>query len=337
MTRRRLLTLLTAAVLAVAALGIAGCGGDEDGLVVYSGRSEELVGPIYERFEEETGINLDVRYGGSTDLALLMAEEGDRTPADVFVSQSPGTVAFLEGKGLLGPVPETALDAVPARLRDEKGLWVGITGRQRVLVYNPEEVREADLPDSVRDLTGPAFKGRVGVAPSNASFQDFVTAMRQIDGDADAAAWLRGMAANDARVYANNVSIVDAVGRGEIPMGLVNHYYIFQKRRENPDLDVEIHRFPGGDIGSLFLVSTASIPASTDRPEDAARLVEFLLTPEVQEVFAKTDFEYPVIQGVGTAEGVPPLSALDVPRYDFGTLADLERTAQLIRESGIEG
>jgi iron(III) transport system substrate-binding protein len=337
MPRRRLLILLSTVALALGALGLAGCGGDEDGLVVYSGRSEELVGPIYERFEEETGINLDIRYGGSTDLALLMAEEGADTPADVFISQSPGTVAFLEGRGLLGEVPRAALDKVPARVRDRQGLWVGITGRQRVLVYNPGEVDAADLPDSVLDLTQPAFRGRVGVAPSNASFQDFVTALRLSEGEEAAERWLRGMASNGARPYANNLAIVDAVARGEVPMGLVNHYYIFQKKAEDPDLPIAIHRFPGGDIGSLFLVSTASIPVGTDRREEAERLVEYLLTPESQRVFAEADYEYPVIAGVRPAEGVPPLASLDLPPYDFGTLADLERTAQLIRESGIEG
>ena len=334
--RRRLLTPLLAAVLLVAGLSLAGCGGDGDGLVVYSGRSENLVGPLYERFERETGIDLEVRYGSSTDLALLLGEEGDRTPADVFVSQSPGSVAYLDGRDLLSPLPQGVLDRVPSALRDPEGRWVGVTGRQRVLVYNPDQVDADDLPASVRDLTGEAFRGRVAVAPSNASFQDFVTAMRQTDGDDAAQTWLRGMRDNGARVYANNVSIVDAVARGEVPMGLVNHYYVFQKRRENPDLNVEIHRFAGGDIGSLFLISTASIPAPTDRREDAQRLVEFLLGPEAQRVFAQEDFEYPVVQGVSTAEGVPPLETLDLPTYRFGRLADLQRTAEVIRASGID-
>lgn len=337
MPRSRPVHLLTAAVLALVALGVAGCGGGDDALVVYSGRSQELLQPVYDRFEQQTGIDLDVRYGSSTDLALLLGEEGDKSPADVFVSQSPGTVAYLEGRDLLGQLPEATLAKVPERLRDPDGRWVGITGRQRVLVYDPDAVAEADLPSSVLDLTGPEYRGKVAVAPSNASFQDFVTALRQIRGEAAAQAWLTGMADNDAPVYASNVAIVDAVARGEVPMGLINHYYVFQKKKEDPSLGVEIHRFAPGDIGGLFLISTATIPVSSDRTDEARQLVDHLLTPETQRVFAETDFEYPVVDGVATAEGVPPLSSLDPPAYDFGDLADLQRTAEIIRDSGIEG
>lgn len=334
MARRRLLILLTAAIAVAGAMTLSACGGDDDAVVVYSGRSEELLGPVYERFEEETGINLDVRYGGSTDLALLMGEEGDRTPADVFVSQSPGTVAYLEGKGLLSELPKSTLDLVPARFRDPESRWVGITGRQRVLVYNPDLVKAGDLPDSVLALTGAAYRDRVGIAPTNASFQDFVTAMRQLKGEQAAVDWLNGMKANGARVYSNNVAIVDAVSRGEIAMGLINHYYVFQRRNEDPNAKIEIHRFAGDDIGSLFLTSTATVPNSTDQREDADRLVAYLLTREAQQAFVD-EFEYPVIEGLEAAEGVPPLSDLEVPEYDFGTLADLERTATIIRDAGL--
>lgn len=331
--------------LAIAALALglaltaAACGGGRDALTVYSGRSENLVGPLLERFSQETGIAIDVRYGDSTDLALLIAEEGERTPADVFLSQSPGTVEFLAGKGLLAPISEQTLAAVAGDgYRDPRGRWVGITARQRVLVYNRELVPEDALPQSVFDLTRPEYRGRVAVAPGNASFQDFVTAMRQAVGDDETRAWLRGMAANGSPAYANNNAIVEAVSRGEVPMGLVNHYYNMRFLAEDPSLPSRNYVFPNGDLGALVLVSTASILASTDRAADAERFIAFLLGSEAQTYFAEETFEYPLAVGAAPPAGLPPLSAVNAPAIDISTLgAGLEETARLIRESGLEG
>ena len=219
-------------VLGAAALVLvaAGCGGDDtpDGpyLTVYSGRSEDLIEPIFDAFTEATGIAVDVKYGNSAELALLIEEEGDASPADLFISQSPGAVSYLDGLGRLSPLPADTIAAVDAAYRATDDTWTGVTGRIRNLVYNPDLVDPATLPTSVLDMVDPAYAGQVGVAPTNGSFQDFVTAMRLAIGDDETLAWLEGMAANDAETYENNVSIVEAVSRGEIPLGLVNHYYV---------------------------------------------------------------------------------------------------------------
>src|SRR5918999_1212981 len=203
-----------AALALLLALAISGCSNDRDALTIYSGRTQNLIGPLLEKFNKDTGIAIDVKYGDSAELALLLDEEGDRTPADVFLSQSPGATGFLAGKGRLGQLEGDVLDKVDQRFRNADGRWVGISGRQRVLVYNSEEVTEAELPDSVLDLTDDRFAGKVAVAPSNGSFQDFVTAMRQLEGEAATEAWLKDMVANKPRTYANNNAIVEAAGPG---------------------------------------------------------------------------------------------------------------------------
>ena len=334
MTRK---TAVVALVLLLA-LATAGCASARDALTVYSGRTQNLVGPLLERFNKQTGIAIDVKYGDSAELALLLAEEGDRTPADVFFSQSPGATGFLAGKGRLAQLDAGVLGKVDPRFANRDGRWVGVSGRQRVLVYNTELVAERELPDSVLDLTDDRFAGKVTLAPSNGSFQDFVTAMRQLEGEDATRRWLQAMAANRPRTYANNNAIVEAVGRGEVPMGLVNHYYNHRFLKENPDTPSRNHVFAGGDVGALVIPSTVSVLQGSDEADEAARLVQFLLSPEAQRYFSDQTFEYPLVTGVTAAPGLPPLASLRAPDYDVDALGGgLQRTVELIRASGFNG
>lgn len=321
--------------MAVAVLA-AGCGGDRDALTVYSGRTQDLIGPLLEQYSEENDVAIDVRYGDTADLALLISEEGDRSPADVFLSQSPGAVAFLDEQGLLAPIDAEVVETVDPRFRAEDGSWVGVSARQRVLVFNEDLVDASQLPERVADLTDTEYRGRVAVAPSNGSFQDFVTAMRSVDGEAAAEAWLQGMAANDAPTYANNNAIVEAVSRGEVPMGLVNHYYNLRFLDEDPGLPSRNHQFADDDVGGLVIPATASILASSDDIPEAERFIAFLLTPESQAYFAEQTFEYPLADDVAAPDGAPALTDLEPPPIDTTELGDLRTTARLIADSGLQ-
>jgi iron(III) transport system substrate-binding protein len=311
-------------------------GGERDPLTIYTGRSETLVGPLLEEFSEENDVAIDVRYGDTNDLALLIGTEGDRSPADVYWGQSPGATAYLAEKELLAPLPDNVRALVSEEFADSDGRWVGTSARQRVLVYNADEVAEADLPDSVFDLTGPAYRGKVGLAPANGSFQDFITAMRDLEGEEVAAKWLKDMKANDAQTYANNNAIVEAVGRGEIPFGLVNHYYNHRFLAEDPSLPSRNHEFAAGDIGALVIPSTASVLAASDKPDEAQAFIAFRLSKGSQEYLAQETFEYPVADGVPAATGVPPLETLEPPAdEDPEQLGDIEGTGKLIAASGL--
>ncbi len=344
---------LTRAAVLVAVLAAAtACGDDDDGngseefdasdagVVIYSGRGDELIQPILDDFEDETGIDVAVRYGNSADLALLIEEEAaaGNPQADVFLSQSPGSTGFLEQNGRLATIPEATLELVPETVRDDGGKWIGFSGRQRVLVYNTETVTDGELPDSVFDLTQPEWEGRIGVAPSNGSFQDFVTAMRATEGDDVTMEWLEGIAANDPVTYPNNNSIVAAVGRGEVDTGLVNHYYNYRALDEDPDVPSENHYFPPEDPGAVLIVTAAAIVDGTERADAAARLIDFLLSPAGQEYFATETFEYPLAIGVPPPEILPPLDFADVSSIAVETLdGGLEQTRQMIADAGLEG
>jgi iron(III) transport system substrate-binding protein len=343
---RSALTLL--AVLGLAALG-AGCGSDGDAgeqegsetsggsLTVYSGREEELVEPLFELFEEETGIDVEVRYGDSAELAATLAEEGANSPADAFFAQDPGSLGAVADEGLLAELPEELLEQVDERFRDDDGRWVGTSGRVRVLAYNTDAVSEGELPESVFELTDPSWKGRVGIAPTNGSFQAFVTAMRLSEGEDSTREWLEGLQANEPKLYESNSTIVEAVAAGEVDLGLVNHYYLYLAKEEQPDAPVENHFFPGDDPGALVSAAGVGIVEGAENDGPARRFVEFLLSEEGQRFYVEEaeEAEYPLIDGVEPKEGLPPLEELEGPDIDLAALGpELEATLELLNEVG---
>jgi iron(III) transport system substrate-binding protein len=290
---------------------------------------------VLEDFTEKTGLEVEVRYGQSADLALLIQQEGNRSPADVFISQSPGAVGLLAGSDLLQELSDDTVSLVGADYRNQSGFWVGLSGRVRVLVYNSDRVTADELPESIFDLADEKYRGRVAVAPANGSFQDFVTGMRQIHGDETTAEWLKSLEQNGAPSYASNSSIVQAVGRGEVDMGLVNHYYNLRALDEDPSLPSVNHFF--ADVGSIVIITAGAIPASTDNLSDAERLLQFLLSSDVQDFFATETFEYPLADGSSGVDALPPLAEVDATTYDFEDLSGgLLRTKELIDASGLE-
>ena len=336
--RRRLVP----AFVVLAALGAtAACSGGpfrsgSDAFTVYSGRNANLVGPLLEMFEEETGIDLEVRYGGTAELAAQILEEGDSTRADVFFAQDAGALGALAKAGTIMPTGAD-LTKVSDRFRDAEGRWVGVSGRARVVVYDDRAVKGADVPDSVFDLTAPRWRGQVGIAPTNASFQAFVTGMRVLDGDTVTEKWLRDIRANDARIYDNNIAILDAVDRGEVDVGLINHYYWFERAKEigKDSLHAQVKFLADDDPGSLVNVAGVAMLKGTEHAEEARALVEFLLEPKAQAYFRDVTFEYPLVPGVPPAPGLPPLAEVSGPDVDLADLDTLEETLALLEKSGL--
>ena len=328
--RHTSLAALAAGALALAALAALACSGDEGTLTVYSGRSQNLIGPLLDEFAEDTGIKVEVRYDSAVNLALLLQEEGERTPADVFISRSPGPIAFLAERGMLAPLDDDLLARAPS---SPSGYWVALTGRQRVLVYNAELLDEADLPASVHDLVEEEWLGRVAIAPSNGSFQDFFTLFRLEVGDEAALAWLTALREGGAPVLGNNSGIVQAVARGEIEMGLVNHYYNLRFKAEDPSIASENHYFADGDPGGVTIATAAGALASGDQ-DLAARFIRYMLGREAQRYFGTQTHEYPLATGLDLGEvNAVPVGPIDLGEFDrLGS--GLQRTLELIREAG---
>ena len=338
-TTRRLAALSAAGLIALTTAACGGSGEEDlseaEGLVVYSGRQETLIEPLLEDFTEATGIEVEARYGDTAEMANLILTEGENSPADVFFAQDAGALGAVAEQGLLAPLPEEILGAVDERFKSPTGEWVGVSGRARVVVYNTDTLSETDLPDSIFGFTDPAWSGRIGWAPTNGSFQSFVTALRAIEGEDRAREWLEGIQANEPSVYEGNNPALDAVIAGEVDVAFINHYYLMQRLVEDPDAAAANYFLTDGDPGALVNVAGAGILNTAENDEAAREFVEFLLSEQAQEYFATETKEYPLIEGVEPDAEMPPLGEIGTPEIDLSDLSDLEGTLELLQEVGI--
>ncbi len=330
-------TLAPLATLAPAPVAERPAVAEDRTLTVYSGRSRTLVHPLLLAFGESTGVDIRVKYAGSASTAATIFEEGDNTPADVVFLQDPGSLGSLAAAGILADLPPATLDRVDPRLRDPNGRWIGTSGRARTVIYNTDTINpETDLPDSILDFTGDEWRGRVGWAPRNGSFQSFVTAMRLQLGDARAREWLEGIRDNDARAYPNNVSIVQAAANGEVDVGFVNHYYLERFLAEHgPGFKARNYYIGNGDPGALVLVAGAGILKASENRDTAEEFINFLLSEPAQQYFTSDVKEYPVAAGVEPEGDLPPIESLNPPDVDLGSLSDLQGTLDLLREANV--
>ena len=307
--------------------------GDGGALVLYSGRSEALVGPIIDEFRDATGIEVSVNYGSTSGLAATLLEEGNNSPADVYFAQDPsglGAVAHA-----LVPLPEELLALVPSWARAADGRWVGISGRARVVAYNTDAVAVAELPSSLAGFTHPKWKRRLGWAPTNGSFQAMITAMRVMWGEERTGEWLEGVQANEPRVYPKNTPIVAAAGSGEIDVGFVNHYYLHRFIQERGEgFGARNHYLTDGGPGSVVLVSGVGILSTARNRENAEEFIRFMLSTLAQQYYASQTFEYPLVEGIKADTLLAPLAEINNPNIDTSSLADLEGTQRLLREVG---
>jgi iron(III) transport system substrate-binding protein len=305
----------------------------EGPLTVYSGRSESLVGPVLESFTEATGIEVVTKYADTAELVAILLEEGGRSPADIFFAQDAGALGAVADSALLARLPAELLAQVPPGFSDPGGEWVGVSGRARTAAYTTTEA--LDIPDSILGFTDPAWLSRIGWAPANGSFQAFVTALRVIEGEEGARAWLEGILANEPVAYPKNTAAVEGVAAGEVDVAFVNHYYLLRLLAEHgEDYPVAQAFFAGGDAGSLVNVAGVGQLVSSDQPDASAALLAYLLEDEAQRYFSEATFEFPLIEGIRSDARLPDFGSIEAPDVDLSALADLQGTVQLLREVG---
>ena len=303
-------------------------------LTVYSGRTEALVAPVIAEFRKTSGIEVKVKYAETAQLAAALIEEGKRSPADVFLAQDASTLGLLEARDLFTTLPESILSRVGKSAKSPGGLWVGITGRARVLAYNTNKLTPDKLPASSADLVKPQWKGRVGWAPENASFQSALSAMIQLEGKDAAGAWVNAMQKNQPRAYPKNTPAVLAVSRGEVDVALVNHYYLYRLRAEHgDDFPVANHYFRSGKADSLVNVAGVAIVATSKNKPAAEKFVSHLVGTSAQKYFATKNYEFPLVSGIELPIDLPDIATLNPPVVDLAKLTDLASAHQILRQA----
>ncbi|WP_167137310.1 iron ABC transporter substrate-binding protein [Diaminobutyricimonas sp. TR449] len=344
-------TIARLAVVVAGTLVLAGCASGQasgtsddtetatsDGaFTLYSGRDEALIQPLIDKFEQQSGIEVEVRYGNTAELGALLLEEGDRTPAHVFLSQDAGALGALSEAGLFTTLPAEIADAVPAGFTSTDDSWVGVTGRARVIVYDGQKLTADDVPSSVDAFTDPEWSGRFGIAPSNASFQAFVTAYRVLNGEEAADAWVEGVAANNPQIFDNNRAVLAAIDEGVVEAGLLNHYYWFAQAAETgaDNMRAQLSYPEAGDPGSIVNVTGAGILSTGAVDADALEFVQYLVSEEAQQYFVDETFEYPLVEGVDAPDGLPALDSLVNPELDLSDLESLSVTQELLAKHGL--
>jgi iron(III) transport system substrate-binding protein len=328
------------AVVALFATILTGCSSSDEQasevteLTIYSGRSEEFIAPFFALWEDQSGIKLNIRYGDSAELAAQILEEGSNSPADLFLAQDAGSLGAVAEAGLFIQLNDSVASAIPAQFVAANRNWVGVTGRARVFAYAPDRVKI--LPTSVADLTKSEYKNQVGIAPTNASFQAFVTALIESKGADYAKSWLKGLQANGVKIYAKNSAIVEAIDKGEISIGLVNHYYIWEVSEGlGRAINVKNGFFATGDLGNLINVSGAGVLASSKKYSAAIDLINFLTSVPTQAQFVSDTHEYSLLPGATAPTGVPTLDQIGAPAVDLGALKNIKATQDLLIEVGL--
>ena len=333
MNKKKKSYLLAALALApiIALSGCAPSNSDSaESITIYSGRSETLITALLDTFTQDTGIAVNVRYGDSAELAAQILEEGSNVQADVFFSQDAGALGALAKQGLTKSLPTDITDLVDASYKSKDSQWVGVSGRARVLVVNPEKVTE--LPTSYKDLMEPSWKGRIAIAPTNASFQAFITAIRITEGDEAAEEFLIAMKEN-AVLFEKNGLIMQAVEDGVVDAGLINHYYWFELENEKGvgNMKSELAWFEDQDAGNL--INVAGVAVLSDNAS-ANVFAKWLLGETAQNYFVQNTWEYS-LTGVPEAAGLKPFSEIRSPKIDLSDLDSLAETLELIRKAGL--
>jgi iron(III) transport system substrate-binding protein len=333
------LRIASSLVLATALL-LSGCSssteqeGSPTELTIYSGRSEEFIAPFFAEWEKKSGIALKIRYADSAELAAQIREEGPNSPADVFLAQDAGSLGAVSLAGLFTTLGDDVGTEIQPQYIAADRSWVGVTGRARVFAYNPQLL--TDLPRSITDLANPIYKSKLGIAPTNASFQAFATALINAKGEDFTQRWLESLVKNDVQIFAKNSAIVEAIDSGKISIGLVNHYYTWEVAQGlGRAINAENGFFSSGDLGNMVNVSGAGILKSSKKYAAAEDLINYLTSQVVQSKFVAETHEYSLIADQISPAGLPSLSQIGAPSVDLESLANIQKTQELLIKVGL--
>lgn len=310
----------------------------EGDLVIYTSRAESLFKPVLEAFEQANpGVEVTVLYGSNGELAAKILEEQENPQADVFVNSELLIIENLAEQGVFQPNSGAAVMAVPSQYRAADGSWVALTLRARVIMYNTNLVKPEEVPSSVFGLTDPKWKGQVGATDgTSGAMMANLVAMRQLVGEEKTEAFIKDLVANETRFFGGHTDVRKAVGAGELKLGFVNQYYYFLSLAEGAPVGIVWPDQAEGEMGLVVNTTNAGILKNAKHTELAQEFVEFMLSPAGQKVYAEKNFEYPVLENVPLAAGVPPLTDFRLASLDLKSFnGDLELITALVQKAGL--
>ncbi|MGJ6980344.1 iron ABC transporter substrate-binding protein [Aestuariimicrobium soli] len=305
-------------------------------LTVYNAQHESLTQEWIDGFTKATGIKVEVRQGSDTEMANQLVAEGDKSPADVFLTENSPAMTIVENAGLFAPVNDEILSQVPEQYRPTTGAWTGIAARSTVFVYNTDKLNESTLPTSIMDLAKPEWKGRWAASPSGADFQAIVSAILQLKGEDETLAWLKAMKQNSTAIKGNS-AVMKAVNAGEFEGGVIYHYYYFgdQAKGGQNSAKVNLHYFGNSDPGAFVSVSGGGVLKSSKNADAAQQFLAHITAKAGQTVLKDgTSFEYPVASEVAANAKLKPLSELGAPKIDPATL-NSPKVVELMQSAGL--
>lgn len=294
-------------------------------LIVYSGRKDKFIKPLVEKFTAETGIKVVLHSAKSTALLNKLRIEGNRTVADLFISNDAGNLQIGSNLELFQPINKDIISVIPKNLKADDGTWVGLSARARVLVVN-KNAKNIGFVKSVFDLADPRLKDRIAITHSgNGSFIAGVTVYELSTDKEKVASWLKGMKDNaGSKLFSKHSKIVKAVAKGKKDIGLVNHYYVYRHLVKHPDAPIRV-LLPDqqeGGMGVAWNVAGIAVSKYTKKKLLAEKLISYFVSEEGQKLFAGANSEYPTRVGVAAAPEIPAAGSYkvaDVPMRELGT------------------
>ncbi len=318
---RRLPVALAATLLTASALSGCSVFGSPD-LVIYNAQHEQLLDEIVPLFEEESGLDVELRSGSDLEMANQIVEEGKDSPADVFLTENSPAMSIVDNAGLFAELPESATATIPEQYVPSDRKWTGFLARSTVAMYNTDSMTEADMPASILDFAKPEWKGRVAFSPTGADFQAIVSAVLQLEGEEATAAWLQGLKDNGV-VVQNNLVVMQSVDSGEVDAGIAYSYYWYRDRAENgKDSDnSDLYFFGNQDPGAFLSISGAGILASSEHQDAAQQFVTWLTGTEAQQAMGESyALEYPLNPDASVSPDVKAFDELEPPQVDVASL-----------------
>ena len=305
-----------------------------DELVVYSARKEHLIKPLFDAYTQKTGVKITYITDKAGPLLARLMAEGDNTPADILMTVDAGNLWHAASEGTLAALDSQPLEQqVPANLRDPDKHWFGLSMRARTIVYSPERVKPEELT-TYEALADPRWKGRLCLRTSKKVYnQSLVAMMIARHGEEKTEKIVRGWVDNLAtQPFSNDTRTMQAIEAGQCDVAIVNTYYFGRLQKKQPDLPLALFWPNQGKGGVHVNISGAGVTRHAKHPEAAVKLLEWLASPEAQEMFAGLNMEYPVNPKVAVDPLVATWGTFEPDQQNLATAGELQAAAVMLMD-----